>query len=243
MKSFFLFVTIFLPFFFIDIHFIGRRVKVQKVIEQGKAKLHPKSKKRKANDLTSDVIPDCNEIEKSVLKNEILDLKSNDLNSMNIELINNGDKISINVHLLSDLRGVTNIDEKKTIYYGAICFCDGGDLLFRNFNKNQNILKRKFLLSSSNDNKNGILNNKSTFPTAQSSNSTTTMDFDRCYLTVSSARVIPGAVVIDPFAGSGNILHMASVFGAALTLSSDIDPLTCSDSNTFMVRVIMYMYV
>jgi hypothetical protein len=40
--------------------------------------------------------------------------------------------------------------------------------------------------------------------------------------------------------GSGNILHMASLFGAALTLSSDIDSLTCSDSNDYKVCVCMY---
>jgi hypothetical protein len=230
-----------------DIHFIGRRVKVQKIIQQGKEKILPKSKKRKATELTSekDVYKENNqsvqrdveekilshdglildskrlrddkevisdkkgitdeniylENEKTDSKNATIDLKSNYLNIMDIESINNNDEISINVHLLSDLRGVTNIDEKKTMYYGAIHFCDGGDLLFRNLNKNLNQEKRKLSSSSTNVLANGI-SSKSTFPTAQSSNSTTTMDFDRCYLTVSSARVIPGAVVVDPFAGS-----------------------------------------
>jgi hypothetical protein len=240
-----------------DIHFIGRRIKVQKIIEQGKAKILPKSKKRKANELTSgkdvykenkpsvqraveekilsrdrlildsnrvrddkEVISEKKEItdENFYLENELkdskyekIDLKSNDLNIMDKKSVNNEDEFSINVHLLSDLRGVTNIDEKKTMYYGAIHFCDGGDLLFRNLNKNLNQEKRKLSSSSANVLVNGISSNKSTFPTALSSNSTTTMDFDRCYLTVSSARVIPGAVVVDPFAG--NCVHYLCLRG------------------------------
>ena len=57
----------------------------------------------------------------------------------------------------------------------------------------------------------------------------------RCYLTITSACVTPGHLIIDPFAGSGAILKMGSCFGA-ITMSSDVDSICCTHSALNKVR-------
>jgi hypothetical protein len=57
---------------------------------------------------------------------------------------------------------------------------------------------------------------------------------NRCYLTVTSALVVPGHVIIDPFSGSGAILKVGTLFGSA-AFSSDLDPVCCADSDNHPV--------
>ena len=47
---------------------------------------------------------------------------------------------------------------------------------------------------------------------------------------------IIGHIVLDPFSGSGSILKVCALFRAGALLSSDIDALTCKDSNTNKVQ-------
>lgn len=76
------------------------------------------------------------------------------------------------IHLLSDLRGLTNADEKNTLYYAVAFYCSGGDSASQKFEKKYN-----------NENKNIYTDSAQTLGVqnalATSSNSTTIMDFLR----------------------------------------------------------------
>lgn len=75
-----------------------------------------------------------------------------------------------NLHLLCDLRGLTNSDEKLAIYYAAELYCSGGDSVCQKFSK---IYAKKDKEHSSRAH--GSLS-------ARTSNSTTAMDFERSSL-------------------------------------------------------------
>lgn len=75
-----------------------------------------------------------------------------------------------NLHLLCDLRGLTNSDEKLAIYYAAELYCSGGDSACQKFSK---IYAKKDKEHSS---------RAHSSLSARTSNSTTAMDFERSSL-------------------------------------------------------------
>lgn len=81
-------------------------------------------------------------------------------------------KISSNIHLLSDLRGLTNADEKHMLYYAAAFYCSGGDSVSQKFEKKYNSKGTNIYTDSAETL--GVQN-----ALATSSNSTTVMDFLR----------------------------------------------------------------
>lgn len=81
-------------------------------------------------------------------------------------------KISSDIHLLSDLRGLTNADEKNMLYFAAAFYCSGGDSASQKFEKKYNSKGTNLYTDSAPTL--GVQN-----ALATSSNSTTVMDFLR----------------------------------------------------------------
>jgi hypothetical protein len=76
------------------------------------------------------------------------------------------------IHLLSDLRGLTNADEKNMLYFAAAFYCSGGDSASQKFRKKYYSKSTNVFTDSAQAL--GLQNALST-----SSNSTTVMDFLR----------------------------------------------------------------
>lgn len=76
------------------------------------------------------------------------------------------------IHLLSDLRGLTQAEEKFTMYYAVVYYCYGGDRSSQNFEKKNTSTKSNLFADS-------VLASDVQSVLATSSNSTTVMDFVR----------------------------------------------------------------
>jgi hypothetical protein len=166
----------------VDINFIGRRIKAEKVIEQALAKLNKKSGKRKSEDDAETVTMGVSEIENENEnenenvnrinpKKEIKQL-SHDDTECSQESNKRTPKNSSDIHLLSDLRGLTNADEKNMLYFAAAFYCSGGDSASQKFEKKYNSKGTNLYTDSARTL--GVQN-----ALATSSNSTTVMDFLR----------------------------------------------------------------
>ena len=104
-------------------------------------------------------------------------------------------------HLLSDLR--SSMQQSTDPYYCMKLFATGGDSGFkRSSNKQENVTN------------------------ASSSHNTTRLDSLRCHLLCSSAGLKRGMLIMDPFAGSGATLEIATKFYQTIPLASDVDK-TC----------------
>lgn len=154
----------------VDVNFIGRRIKAEKFIEQASSKLSLKSRKRKLAD--TDQEPTDNESKTNNERDEVSWKGVEDQSSermSNIGDMKGNQLMKKNLHLLSDLRGLTNSDEKSAMYYAAELFCSGADSACQKFSK---IYARKEKDLSS------VF--ASDLLSARTSNSTTAMDFERC---------------------------------------------------------------
>ena len=102
-----------------------------------------------------------------------------DIDVEEVLMINNRNVKNLDIHIFSDLRGLTNSEEKTAKYYAAQFFCFGADNSCRKFSK---IFDKKFEKRSrtSNSKSNEIISFSTTsFSSSKSSNSTTSMDFER----------------------------------------------------------------
>jgi hypothetical protein len=164
-----------------DANFIGRnrRVRGEKFVEQAFSKLSaklkismlsPESKKRKRN---------RNEDEDTENESKMTDQKdeasckliaSSEIRSNMVDDGVNQGTVK-NLHLLCDLRGFTNSEEKTAISYAAAWYCRGGDSACQQFSKIYAKQYKNFSLSRAHISLN-----------ARTSNSTTAMDFERCGL-------------------------------------------------------------
>ena len=120
------------------------------------------------------------------------------------------------LHLLADYRGLSTVQEAQAMCYVCRYFCDGGDQTCRMMGDH------------------AFVSDQQSVHTSLSAHATTRMDFTRSYLTVTSARIRSGMVVLDPFAGSGAILQVARQMGASVVLGNDVIPnncLLCSHNN------------
>jgi hypothetical protein len=152
-------------------NFIGRRrTRGEKFVEQAISKLFPKapkSKKRKLNQ---------NEDDNTEIENKMNDEKdegsckligSSEIRSSMVDDVVNQGTVK-NLHLLCDLRGFTNSEEKSAINYAASLYCSGGDSAYQKFSKIYAKNERDLSSCRSHSSIN-----------AKTSNSTTAMDFER----------------------------------------------------------------
>ena len=114
------------------------------------------------------------------------------------------------LHILADYRGLSTSQEAQAMCYVCRYFCDGGDQFCRTMGREAH-----------------ISNHQPSVHTSLSAHATTRMDFTRSYLTVTSARIQKGMVVLDPFVGSGAILQVARQMGASIVLGNDLIPNNC----------------
>ena len=179
-----------------DVHFIGRRVKVEKFLRDMNSNLNLNSKQsRKRKSRSDENGVDNSLISGKVLKeenqNETIILEERESSCVDEKFKRNVEEVSTitdrevnieksiqkrdEIHLLSDLRGLTNLQEKVAQYYAAQFFCSGGDNSCKKLSKYfdnkfvETSLKSKEMTSSS----------TTSFSTSISSNSTTVMDFER----------------------------------------------------------------
>ena len=179
-----------------DVHFIGRRVKVEKFLRDMNSNLNLNSKQsRKRKSRSDENGVDNSLISGKVLKeenqNDTIILEERESACVDEKVKRNVEEVSNitdregnieksiqkrdEIHLLSDLRGLTNLQEKVAQYYAAQFFCAGGDNSCKKFSKFfdnkfvETSLKSKEMTSSS----------TTSFSTSISSNSTTVMDFER----------------------------------------------------------------
>lgn len=152
-----------------DVNFIGRRIKAEKFISQAISKFNPKSKKRKLGDNEEEHTEKMSEMNDQKDETSYISIagESSEIRSKVVdERVNQG--TVKNLHLLCDLRGLTNFDEKSAIYYAAALYCSGGDSACQKFSKIY--AKKDKNLSSS---------RAHSTVNARTSNSTTAMDFER----------------------------------------------------------------
>jgi hypothetical protein len=122
-----------------------------------------------------------------------------------------GPKIRNATCLLADLRSKSQADEKNSIYFLVRLCTHGIGPTVKEYSRK---FSRDVFLSSS---------------TSAGSNSTTALDFDRCFLACSLALVRPGECVLDPFAGSCALPRVAYELFGATVFASDV--LNCGGSN------------
>jgi hypothetical protein len=216
----------------LDIHWIGRKIKAQQIIQKaykrqglysqsgfqleivlglGSGLNLLKQKKRKHLDIEEGKKVEVEEIKE---KEEIIDPNPNPNSNQNI-------------NILADLRGISNENEKKVNFYASPFYCNGGEKKSKEFIKKYEREKRLEAVSRVID-------------SAITVNSTTAMDFERyeppddpktlaltitftstvaltqispdrnlrSYLTVTAAQIEKGSIVLDPFAGSGSLLNI-----------------------------------
>ena len=180
-----------------DVHFIGRRVKIEKFLRDMNSDLKSKqSKKRKSrsDENGADYSLNSGKVLKEENLNDTLlreerevvyvdeNVERNVLEASNASNISN-QEVDIDkhiherkdIHLLSDLRGLTNSQEKIARYYAAHFFCYGGDNSCKKISK---YFDKKVGESSIKLNEMTSLHSTS-YPTSISANSTTAMDFER----------------------------------------------------------------
>ena len=155
-------------------------MKAEKVIGQALAKLNQKSRKRKSEHdavtVTVSVTLTMSEIENEI-EDRIDPIKeTKQLAHVDTECTEESNKRALkncsDIHLLSDLRGLTNADEKNMLYYAAAFYCSGGDSASQKFEKKYNSKSTNAYTDSARTL--GVQN-----ALATSSNSTTVMDFLR----------------------------------------------------------------
>lgn len=113
------------------------------------------------------------------------------------------------LHIVADLRSLDASAARDAQYHVMRVFCSGGD-------KAANLAAEKFNCKKARD----ALSATTTF-------ATTRMDFIRCFLTCVAAQISPGDWVLDPFAGSGGILEVASLFQTPVCVGVEIDGDCC----------------
>ena len=133
--------------------------------------LPQKSRKRKSRDDATTV--SATELKSELRTNpaEMKEVSPNDLEIFEI-LKDRAPKTSSEIHLLSDLRGLTNSEEKSMMYYAAALYCFGGDSSSQKFEKKY-ARNHAFFLADS------VQTPDVQAVLATSSNSTTVMDFLR----------------------------------------------------------------
>ena len=180
-----------------DVHFIGRRVKIEKFLRDMSSDLKSKqTKKRKSRSeengadysLNSGKVLKEENLNDTLLREEREDVYMDENIERNVLEASNASNISSqevyidkhihkrnDIHLLSDLRGLTNSQEKIARYYAAHFFCSGGDNPCKKISK---YFDKKGVGSSIKLNEMTSLPSTSC-PTSISANSTTAMDFER----------------------------------------------------------------
>lgn len=103
---------------------------------------------------------------------------------------NSRDRPDMELHVLGDFRLIEHSNEQSTKVFGAQLFCEGADILARALEGELKSTSTTTLLA-------GACSNTASF--------TTTLDFLRCYLSASFAKIGVGDLVLDPFAGSGDV--------------------------------------
>ena len=171
---------------------MGRKVKLEKILRDAKSKLNGKSRKRKLNEDDSNNAngkgchtesrgdDDSHQSKRKSKAEKIEETEKTE----KTEMIEKKDKRDIDIHLLSDLRGLTNLEERNAKYYAAELFCSGGDNACRSFSKNYS---KKMTLqfsssspfSSSTSSSPSFSSSSAPLCSAKSSHSTTAMDFER----------------------------------------------------------------
>ena len=116
------------------------------------------------------------------------------------------------LHAIADLRATDTSCASTTPSYRVLrLFCEGGDAACKRLAPRFDARKRRDARSAN------VL-------------ATTRLDFIRCLISCSAAQIQEGDWVLDPFAGSGAILQVASsLFRAAIVVGVDIQSNCCDD--------------